>query len=584
MNVWQSMKNFGAAVMAMPEIINPISWASSAAAFTARTFGYAFEQVGALPRLINRILTHAPTRRLARHTAYITLYDVVPQILIAYAMNSIRIGAEQHLLDDDSENSIKNQAIKSALFLMQSAVTVYSYRRSTRRVARQAVLMIEASPSLNKGKAHHFDICNSEQCSGLRQAQGAVRDTVSFIATEIAISATSYVPVAGPYLAPVLRISHLGRYIVSAAMPEVCNRHQVIYHQNNPELTWSFGMTHAALSWLLQSFMHRNLGESPEMDAVIQQNLIFLLTAIAIQMPLSPTRAQSERISVDPIDFLQRSVGAGVDVTLLGLKKYIPRLLRQPGNAIDIAAVDQFFQRHRHDPLVQWMKFIVLDEMLHSLSDFRKDPLVKEHWKGLRSTTRAILSGIQRQEGRWIISATGMAPSLSAKVADLFFGYPKSVVKLLIGLLNNPYFMHKVRQLNQRFAHASDLPAVTQGAHAVVLGRRIPPPLFEGEKKRNRPILTAGSLRESENPESHQRILTQLHSARGATTLSPHNTAPRAPQSSDPLSLLQQLRAVRNGASNPTVFPRPGVPPQDLQQASNDRPVSDAPPLRKGIQ
>ncbi|MCC5791412.1 MAG: hypothetical protein JJT82_02210 [Legionellaceae bacterium] len=432
--------------------------------FSLRTAGYWFMQLATLPRLAHRLSRHAPSQQLAGDVARMAAYDVLPLVLLHAAADHLYRGAQSYLMAADDDEESRHWYLYSAqltLSLLQLAVKVYAWRRQTRLIARNAVLVLEAAGALNESKERHLSLCRDEKCTGQRFAQGVVRDTLAFALTELAIKAVETLPYLGSSLPQLLRVSLYGRYILGASMPELCARHQWLYFRQQPELVLSLGLAYVGYGATLPALIERYTGfRSPYLDAALQQQLLFLLMATAIDMPIPAPTGNKARWTFDPVDPFQRVVGAGVDISLLGLKKYVPRLLKEADAGIDWFALGRSVDAQWQARPGQLLRRFLLDDALHSLRAFRQDPLVSRHWPALRDTGRTISRGILAYQTSIALRIAAVDPRLAGQIADFFFAYPKSVVTLAIKLMSSKEFMRLLEKLQTHLAHESDLPKV----------------------------------------------------------------------------------------------------------------------------
>jgi hypothetical protein len=241
-------------------------WSSDTATevynYSYTTMAYSLQQVGAVPSLVRSAVSHEPTQQLLSHLGRIAVEDLVPITLVNYANQLLQSSGQQYLDDYEDDTLLSaHTLLVSTLYLLQAATWAFKTRQQTQFLIRSAVLTIEAPGLVNEAHENpRFSICKKEECSTLRFAQGSVRDLVTYLATEGAISLLSYTPVIGGPLSSSLSVYHRGRYVLTVVLPEVCNRHQITYLKENSELALSLGLGHFASSSLVNSVIHSMTG------------------------------------------------------------------------------------------------------------------------------------------------------------------------------------------------------------------------------------------------------------------------------------------------------------------------------------
>ena len=420
--------------------------------YSYQTIAYAFEQIGVIPKVVNSIVNHVPTRTVAKHLMRITFEDLVPLVLVTFSNQYLQDRGKAYL-DDDPDNAwlSTDTAIQTTLYLLQAATSVYSINKKTQIAVRTTIVSLEAPFLLNGvNGASIMTICKEERCSMLRFMQGSLRDIVAYWSTEAAISLIGYVPVAGGPLAAVLSVYHRGRYVLTVVLPDVCNRHQVIYLQKHSELALSLGLGQLGSSWIVNSLLETATGIPRAFYAgAVEQFMLVTQMSVAAHLNLPATQKLSKRALADPILLYQGGVGFMVDTILLGLKVKIPRMLqdRPSRNISEIidslpwASMYQFSELILHNKLAH----IFLPSLLHDAKSFIQDPIVRSNWTGLRETIINVFTILEKIKNHPAVRASSYMPNVAGTLVEAYLGTPKFLTKLLLQLLTDEKFINKVR-------------------------------------------------------------------------------------------------------------------------------------------
>ena len=429
-------------------ITNVTTWAkklwqhpttAAVANYSSKTVEYVFEQISVIPKMVRSIKDHQPLRTVAGHLLRITAEDLAPLILVTYVNHLIQTSGRAYLEDEPDNAWISTDtAIQTGLYLLQAATWAYSVRAKTQMLLRTTIVTIETPPILKRIKTSQpMSVCIDEQCSTLRIKQGDIRDLVAYWSTEAAISLVGYVPAVGGPLAAVLSVYHRGRYVLTVVLPEVCNRHQVIYLREHSELALSLGIGHAGSSWLINSLVETTTGIPPVFyNSAIEQFMLITQMGISSHLQLPTAKKESSRRLLDPVLYYQNLVGFAFDIGLLGLKVKIPRMLnnQQPGNYKDIllhpswSTIIHTVEKMHKNRLVK----IMLPRLLHDAQSFIHDPIIIYHWPGFQAAIVNALETILSQNTNLLIRASSSVPSLTSALIEAASGTPKYVTKLLL--------------------------------------------------------------------------------------------------------------------------------------------------------
>ena len=401
---------------------------------------YSFAQVGALPKVARSLLFNPSANKVGKHLLHIIIHDLTPWVLVNFTNNLVQQHGRAHLDNNpDSDFLSTDTLLQAGLYSLNAAAWIYGFRKRTEFIVHMAIVTIETPPMVNTIKASTATICD-QRCSPIL---GSVRDLAAYFATDIAISGIGYAPFVGEHVAALLRILHNGRYIAfTGALPRLCNDHQITYLTTHPELAWSLGLTHAAAATLISYLIKNSTGIATVFYAhAIDPLMLIALMMVAAHMDMPAAPRVSTRTSIDPVAMYQYFVGLGVDATLLGLKKQIPRILqgRKPGNVSDVIrrlpweAIDRTRMQVQHNPIMR----LVLPTVLHDLEFFVNDHLIHSNWAVVQVALLHAITLIESLKTNYAIRISSSAPGVSSSLVQAATGMPKFVTKLLLQLLTD---------------------------------------------------------------------------------------------------------------------------------------------------
>lgn len=447
---WGDVKDVGTNLYHNTSVMNVVSGVSG---YSYNTVKGLFEQVAVVPKFAHSLVFHPGTRMVAGHVLRTAIEDLLPLVLVTYTNDMIQRHGRDYLEDEPNQAYLSiDTAIMTGLSLLQMATWAYSVRKKMQMTVRTTVLTIEAGRALNgANNVPKMPLCHDEKCSTLRFIQGSIRDTAAFFATEAAISLIGYIPLAGGFVAAALSIHHRGRYVMTIVLPDLCNRHQVEYLMEHSELAFSLGLQHALLSKLAVSGIeHFTTIPAVWYEAAINQFMMFTTMSVAAHMTMPSAVNRSLRKLPDPVAAYQASIGFAMDAVMLGLKKKIPPLLKQPPSDIDWKKMgDMVLDVWRH-PLARRIEVILVPRMLRSKQAFTNDPVIKPNWDGLRETSIMAIESIEAVKGHLFVKIGILNPNISATGLWLIFGMPHSVIELCLKLLGNEQFMLQVGNLRRK--------------------------------------------------------------------------------------------------------------------------------------
>ena len=450
--------------------------AVGAGLYSYKTIGGLFEQVATIPKFTYSVIFHANTRMVAGHVLRVALEDLLPLVAVTYTNDMIQRHYARDPRDDEQNQAYLgiDTAMTVGLGLLNIATWTYATRKKMQMTARTIVLTIEAGRNLNGvNNAPKMMLCKEQDCSTLRFVQGSIRDTAAYFATEAAISLIGWIPVAGEYMAAVLSIHHRGRYIATVVLPDLCNRHQVEYLKEHPELATALGSGHGILSKFAIDGIE-SLTNVPAIwyEAAVTQFMMFTSISMAAHLSLPKPVVESSRLSLDPVAAYQGGIGWLFDTMALGLKVQIPRMLKLPPSNMDWKMIGNVVGNvvvavWQH-PCARPIEFFLIPRMLRSKTAFTQDPVIEPNWAGLRETSIIAIGSIEKVKAHVLVKIGMINPKLSATALWYIFGLPQTVVELLLKLMGNETFMSEVSTLRRKLEAmdnlgVSDMGPSTQG-------------------------------------------------------------------------------------------------------------------------
>ncbi len=429
----------------------------AAANYSYQTMIYALEQAYALPEALLSIATHAPTQNVAKHLLRIAGEDLLPLVLVSYTSHLIQTQGRDYIKEEPDHPWLSTRAtLQAGLYFLQAATWAFKIRKQTQLLVRTTIVAIEAPPAINSARLYPpLTICQDEQCSTLRFIQGSLRNVVTYWATEAAISLVGYIPVAGKIIATPASIYHRGRYVLSIVLPEVCNRHQVIYFREHSELALSLGLGHLSGSWIVNSMIERATGIPAVFYAsTVDQFLLIMQMSVVSQMRLPAPLKSSARAIPDPVLPYQNGVGFLFDTLLLGLKTKIPRMLKDQNavnfttavKTIPIQELFSFIEAIRQNRMAR----ILLPPLVRSLKSFRHDEIIQFHWPALQIIGINTLNNFASLSNHPAIRLSSVAPGVTSSLVETFFGTPRIITKVLLQLITNEDVIALVKTWRQQ--------------------------------------------------------------------------------------------------------------------------------------
>ncbi len=471
-----------------------------------QTLSYLFKQVGVLPEAIGGAVTHTPTRKIASQMGRILLEDVAPLVLITYVSQQIQEHGQEYI-NEESNNSLSAQTLlELGLIFLQAATWLYKQRAATQLITRTTILTLSAAQALKETKkTAPITVCKEAECSSLRFLQGTVRDNVNYYATAGAISIVGFIPGIGQPLASILKLDLMGRYVTGIVLADACNRHQVVFLQEYPEIKLSLGIGHASITWLLSILIEKttSIPRALSQDALDPLALIVLIS-IAFQLHMPALKQTSSRKIIDPIGTFQWIIGSNLDTWLLGLKVKIPRMLDASDSRQDIGTVvlawpwaqkANEISRIFNMPLVR----LLLPPALHNLGAIFehpifierlfRDPIFRANWSAVQTKIIRTINIIDTIKYDPLVVAAGLLPEdTRAAAMSQALGLPKNVAKVVYALLTDTKIADKLLSLKYEIERLNvDTPLAISIDHN---GLAQQPPLVLNQKPQEQEALT----------------------------------------------------------------------------------------------
>jgi len=463
-----------------------------------QTLGYLFKQIGVLPEAIGGAVTHPPTRKIAAQMGRIFLEDVAPLVLITYVSQKIQEQGREYINEESDNNLGAHSLLELGLTLLQAATWLYKLRAEAQLTTRAAILTLSAAQALKETKpTAPITVCEEAKCSSLRFLQGSIRDNVNYYATAGAISIVGFIPGIGQPLASILKLDLMGRYVAGIILADACNRHQVVFLQEYPEIKLSLGIGHASLTWLLSVLIEKttSIPRALSKDALDPLTLIVLIS-IAFQLHIPTLKQTSTRKILDPIGTFQGFIGFNLDTWLLGLKVKIPRMLDASDSRQDIGMVvldwpwaqkaDEISRIFKM-PLVRFL----LPPTLHnlgaifehpiSIDRLFRDSIFRANWPAVQTkiiTTINIIDSIKHDP--LVIAAGLLTEEMRVAGMSQALGLPANVAKVVYALLTDTKIEGKLLSLKYEIERLNvDAPLVISIDHN---GLAQQPPLVQNQQ------------------------------------------------------------------------------------------------------
>lgn len=496
--------------------------------YSYKTVAFFFEQIGVLPKVVYEVANHPPTRKVVKHLAHITAVDLVPLVLVTYTNHFLQMAGQNYL--DDHENPEQDplspnsyMAIQVGLYLLSAATWTYSAHAKLKLLVNTTLVTLEAPVAMNEIHASPPNtICAEANCSTLRFLQGSVRDLTTYFATEAAISVVGFIPYVGGTTSALLAVYHRGRYVLTVVLPDLCNRHQMIYLREHSELALSLGLGHAASVHAIDSMIEATTGISPVFyKATIEQITLITQMAIAAQLKLPHAPLTSSRSTTDPVRLYQDGIGYTFDIFSKGLKTMLlnrerPRSVKEIVKTIPWSEISSTMVRVRDFPLVH----VVLPKSLHGSYEFINDPIIRDLWPTLQAKLVNALKLFQTIKDHPAVRLSSKAPESAITMIWLILGTPKPVTRVLLQLLSDDEIIDQLRQWQNQLERLSiDEPKKIEiTPHAYPLRGQDAPVVPEKQAQQQPvPIIAAPEI----PPQAVIRSLTQARHAQNTDASTP---------------------------------------------------------------
>ncbi|GGI76259.1 hypothetical protein [Legionella impletisoli] len=432
--------------------------------YSYQTMHYLFEQSKALPNVTKSFVAHDSTKTAAKHILRITYEDLIPLVLVTYGNQIIQEHGNAYLSEENDQFTFPGTLVlQTGLHLLEVATWLFKVRKNSQLFVRTAIVTLEAPLLFNQNRSSPLmTICSDAHCSTLRFVQGSLRDIVTYYSTELAIYSIRYLPFAGNLLASFLSTYHNGRYLVSVALPEMCNRHQVLYLSQHSELALSLGIGHALSARVINSVLE-TLTRIPQSyyASTIEQLLFISHMNVAAHLTLPNPPITLTRRVPDPIHLFQSTIGFVFDALLVGLKTKVPSLL--PGN--QVGGLKQAIKnlpweevRALHLWVITNPKArIFLPKLLHDLPSFLNDPIIKSNWPALKQSFLTVLNTLESLSQNRTIRLSSYIPGVTSALAEKVSGTPRVITSLGLQLITDPEFINVVVYLKARIEQLAQL-------------------------------------------------------------------------------------------------------------------------------
>ena len=442
---------------------------ATAARYVSTTANYIFDQIGTIPRVIDSVITHPPTRIIAGNIVRIAVVDLMPLVLWTYANQVI-----QENNDNPNQDWLSFDTMANTLSNLSQAATVAITIRQNIKLFSHLLMVTIKAPTLNKSTPT-VTVCTEANCTQLDRFEGLGRNLVVFWLTGAAINRVGNIPKVGPPLAALLMVFHYGRYILTIRLSALCDDHQLIYLREHPELVLALGLGAAgsakavnsligplcstlannlpAPAWMMSTLMET--ATPSVLYSTIDQMMLIIHMCVAAHMTLPEPKNISTRTTIDPVWVFQDGASFLIDAQALGIQTKVQRLFekQQLVSLRDrllrfkdkVLQLDWPTYNRRIGHVVHHTQFIthlILPSMFQDLRSFVNDPIVRPEWRALQAKLIHVLKAIENSKDdiRVQIASViaGVVPEvITQKAVRTWFGIPETATKLLLPLLHS---------------------------------------------------------------------------------------------------------------------------------------------------
>ena len=442
------------------------------ASYAYETINYAFKQAAALPAVVRSLVTHAPTRTVVGHLSRVAFFDVLPKAVLHYGMYYAnqrlpKEGADyiRSYYNDPSDNDawltpeMVIQAMQAGILVVGTTVWFIRKNREIDQNARMTIVNAEASHLLTGDRVSAtMTDCGAHCQSGLK---GPLSSIAGYWTAYAAISLVGNIPYIGSPVAAVLGFYHNGQFILSLALPELCNDHLSTYFRENHELVLSLGLGHKLISSLAARMVEHLTGVPsfkyvPAMfygemvedfyDTAIKELIMIFQVMVVVHLTLPPAQRTSVRTRT-PVLLLEDGVDLGIEVIIEGVKKVLAR--RMNGRKLELMmtplhleTLKTLFVSLHKNQLMQ----LFLPSMLEGTKAFTLDPIVKSSWTVIQPITVNALKNIESLPDYWAVWLASCIPNVTGVAVEAVSGAPKPVTKLLLRVITEGRNIEQIRR------------------------------------------------------------------------------------------------------------------------------------------
>lgn len=419
-------------------------------------------QIGAIPGAIYSTFTKPKTQLVIKHAGQIVAKDLLPYITVKLMNETLHTYLQQD--DDDPYQSLTaSMAIQTTLMLSNAVASMLAFRLRTSIALHAAMLMKEATDASKEVNVNTHDICATDKCSKLKFIKGSFRDIVAYYCTDVAIEFIGTIPYLGKPLEVLLRIDQTGRYALTVVTPDMCNKHQMQYLQQEQGLALSLGIT----QWLISHLINNTIGNyAPFIPSIYYEPLVDKLVLVgqinvAAHMTLPrlapkikgklalPNPGVDNSLYLpNPIDLYQGFIGIVFDVAATGIKMTLRKLPPQQ-NEVDWLKIGRIIHGLLNNSLINKVKPILLPALLQNNHGLGNDALFNVNFKLVILEVIRILYAMESirehwgvQTGQWLLSSKQIAYIMWVK-----FGTPKLPTKILLEVIKNDKLMEALHVL-----------------------------------------------------------------------------------------------------------------------------------------
>lgn len=310
---------------------------ATATNFVASTLTSVLEQGIALKKSVPA-LASPQSAKIAKAAAAITVYHIMPLIVLNVTNNYVQATLRTGYSDDEEHNTLYNSLAISASTMLNWGVWAYTTQRSTHMLAQTLAVDTMGAAAFNTAKEvdKEQSPCELEGCNFKRRMKGSFREFFVLFLYDLLTGGVSYIPQYGNTMALLLKIGFSGDIIARGATIERCERHRT----TDPATVWSLGLVYALTEMLIDRGLESTVGIPPYLVHRTMRHLLLLLFINnATHMKINYVAPGKGSLPIDPIIAYGKASGILADILITGSKEQISKLFQPRPNQEPIISV-----------------------------------------------------------------------------------------------------------------------------------------------------------------------------------------------------------------------------------------------------